>query len=68
MISKWEYHARKRGENMINYKYRFVAKGKESNIIIVTRGGTKTNADIEIPHRIKIKKEVLDNTKYDPIR
>jgi hypothetical protein len=68
LISKWEDHARKRGANLINYEPRFVAEGKEPNINIVTRGGTKTGVDIESPHQIKIQKVVPENTKYDPVR
>jgi hypothetical protein len=65
LIAKWEDRARQRGENLINYEPRVVAKGRGPNINIITRGGEKTGIDAKIPHQIKIQKVVPENTKYD---
>jgi hypothetical protein len=43
-------------------------KNKETNINIITRGGTRTGVDVENPNQSKIQKEVPVDTKYDPIR
>jgi hypothetical protein len=42
LISKWEYHARKRGANMINYEPRAMYERGGPNINIITRGGENT--------------------------
>jgi hypothetical protein len=44
---------------MIDYEPISGADGKYPNINIVTRGGIKTDVDIESPHQIKIQKAVL---------
>jgi hypothetical protein len=68
MITKWEYCARQRGDNLINFEPRYMVEGSSSIIDIITRGGVKTGVDAESQHPIKIQKAMLINSKYDPVQ
>jgi hypothetical protein len=68
LTAKWEYHTKKRRSNIISSKPRPVDEERRSNINIVTRGGAKTNANMDIPHQIKIQKVLPETTKYDLVQ
>jgi hypothetical protein len=68
LISKWEYHARERGANLINYDPKPIAEEKEPSININSRGRIRTDVDVDNPHQSIILKVVPEATKYDPIK
>jgi hypothetical protein len=53
---------------LINFEPRPVTEEKVPNINIITRGGTRTGADLDNPNQSKIQKVVLVDAKYDPLR
>jgi hypothetical protein len=68
LIMKWEDRVRKRGANLINYESMPITEGKDPNINIITRGGTRTSVDVDNPNQSKIQKAVSMDDKYDLIR